>query len=1019
MKLNLVLSLIKRFFCLLTVLLALSGAAIAQTFPTATAQASDMTIGWNIGNSMEVPDGETAWGNPLVSQTLIDAVKAAGFNTVRIPCAWSNWADATTYVIQTSRLARIKEVVDYCMNNDMYVIINIHWDGGWLEEHPTYDYQTANNAKQKAFWTQIANYFKSYDEHLLFAGTNEVHADYGTPTTEHIAVQQSYNQTFVDAVRATGGNNTNRNLIVQFYNTNMWHGVNYFTAPTDAVEDHLFVEAHYYDPYDFTLNTTNSSACILWGSPYASGDVCSWGQESYVEDIFAQVKTKFVDQGYPVILGEYGVVKRTSLTGTDYTQHIASRLYYLEYITDAAVRSGMIPIYWDNGYNGDMGFALFNRTTGAVVDQDALDALMEGAGIGNPNATYTLSTSVSGSGTISLSPSGGTYSGGTSVTVTATAGSGYSFLGWSGDLSGSTNPTTITMSGNKSITAIFVAQGTGGSGTILREYWTNISGTIISSLTSNSNYPNTPTGSTQLTSLEGPVNWADNYGTRIRGYLHVPSTGSYTFWVAGDDYTNLYLSSDETAANATRIAYVEGYTNSREWTKYTSQTATVTLTGGKKYYIEVLHKEASGGDNVAVAWQGPGITQAVIDGAFLSPYVTSTTNYTLTTATTGTGTITLSPSGGTYAAGTVVTVTATPGSGYTFSSWSGDLSGSTNPTTITMDGNKSITANFTQSTTNYTLTTATSGTGSVTLSPSGGTYAAGTVVTVTATAGSGYTFSSWSGDLSGSTNPTTITMNSNKSITANFTQTGTSYTLTITVSGSGTVSASPSGGTYPSGTVVTLTATAGSGYTFSGWGGSLSGTTNPVTLTMNSSKVVTASFTLITGDICDSPTGKTVPFSYSGAGEYCWKVTQAMAYVNSWCTEKVTINDVDYTNIWSSTMPAAIDGAWYIYYKGSYDWSHFEAPSLKSASGSEMSQNNSGIKVYPNPFTETVNLVIDNPELVKSIVILDQLGRQLTAIDRSDIAAEMELGQNLDAGIYFIQVYDNNGAQNFTINKTR
>jgi xyloglucan-specific exo-beta-1,4-glucanase len=160
------------------------------------------------------------------------------------------------------------------------------------------------------------------------------------------------------------------------------------------------------------------------------------------------------------------------------------------------------------------------------------------------------------------------------------------------------------------------------TGTILREYWTGISGTAISDLTSNTNYPNTPSGSEQLTSLEGATNWADNYGTRIRGYIHPTTSGSYTFWVAGDDNVDLYLSTDDTPANSSKIAYVSGWTNSKVWDKYsTQQSAAINLVAGQKYYIEVLHKEGGGGDNVAVAWQGPGISQQVIDGSYLSPFV--------------------------------------------------------------------------------------------------------------------------------------------------------------------------------------------------------------------------------------------------------------------------------------------------------------------------------------------------------------------------------------------------------------
>lgn len=613
--------LIKLFLIMLVVGLSIPLTANAQ-LPTATQIASEMTIGWNIGNSLEVPDGETAWGNPMVTQQLIDAVYAAGFNTIRIPCAWNSHADQNTLVIDASWLARVKEVVDYGYAHGMYVILNSHWDTGWLEENPFYSQQDEVNQKQAAYWTQIADYFKDYDEHLLFAGTNEVHADYNDPTAEYIDVQQSYLQTFIDAVRASGGNNASRTLIVQTYNTNIWHGLDYFTLPNDAISSRLMVEVHHYDPYDFTLNENNT--CIYWGAPYPSQSACSWAQESYIDDLFSQVNAKWSSNGIPVVMGEYGAIKRTSLNDPD---AIASREYWLKYNTAAAKANGVLPVYWDNGHAGNNGFALFDRNTSAIVDQGGLDALMEGAGIADPDQTYTLTAEVNGTGSVGLDPSGGSYNGGTIVQLTANPGSGWKFIGWSGDLEGDNNPASITMNANKTVTANFIEEGTGGSGTILREYWTNVSGSTISDLTSNTDYPNNPNGSEQLTSLEGPTNWDDNYGTRIRGYIHPPLTGSYTFWLAGDDYTSVSLSTDENPSNASRIAYIDGWTNSREWSKYASQqSSAITLTAGKKYYIDVLHKEAYGGDNVAVAWEGPGISRTVIPGTYLSPYAGGLTN---------------------------------------------------------------------------------------------------------------------------------------------------------------------------------------------------------------------------------------------------------------------------------------------------------------------------------------------------------------------------------------------------------
>jgi len=181
---------------------------------------------------------------------------------------------------------------------------------------------------------------------------------------------------------------------------------------------------------------------------------------------------------------------------------------------------------------------------------------------------------------------------------------------------------TYTNSGGCQSTQTFNVAVTGS---ILRESWTGISGTTVSSLTSNTNYPNNPTARDQITSLEGPTNEADNYGSRIRGYIYPPASGSYTFWVAGDDNTDLYLSTSDNPASASRIAYVNDWTNSRQWNKFSSQqSAAINLVAGQKYYIEVLHKEASGGDNVAVAWQGPGISQQVIAGNYLSPFAPGT-----------------------------------------------------------------------------------------------------------------------------------------------------------------------------------------------------------------------------------------------------------------------------------------------------------------------------------------------------------------------------------------------------------
>ncbi|MBZ0304442.1 MAG: glycoside hydrolase family 5 protein, partial [Anaerolineae bacterium] len=239
----------------------------------AVALAKKIHLGWNLGNSLEACSdenngSETLWGNPKTSQALIDLIRESGFNAVRIPTAWSGYVeDPVSYKIKDEWIMRVREVVDYCVANGMYAIINIHWDGGWLENHPTYARQVEVNKKQKALWEQIAVAFRDYDEHLLFAGTNEVHADYNRPTAEHLDVQMSYNQTFVDAVRSTGGKNAWRVLVVQGYNTNIQYTYESLVMPQDAVADRMMAEVHYYDPYDFTIDGS-SSAKYLWGKEY-------------------------------------------------------------------------------------------------------------------------------------------------------------------------------------------------------------------------------------------------------------------------------------------------------------------------------------------------------------------------------------------------------------------------------------------------------------------------------------------------------------------------------------------------------------------------------------------------------------------------------------------------------------------------------------------------------------------------------------------------------------------------------
>ena len=344
--------------------------------------ASSIRIGFNIGNTMEAIGGETAWGNPQISNALIQAVKQAGFNAIRLPVSWDQYADQKTGQISAAWLARVKQVVQYCVDNDMYVLVNIHWDGGWLEKNVTADKKDAVNAKQKAYWEQIATTLRDFDEHVMFASANEPDA----PDAATTAVLMSYHQTFVDAVRATGGRNAYRVLVVQGPQTNIDLTVKLMpTLPADKVAGRLMAEIHFYEPFNFALMTkdeTWGNQAYYWGAPnHSTTDTQhnpTWGEEAYVDTHFASLKTTFVDKGIPVLLGEFAAQRRTNLTGDALALHLQSRNYYHTYVVKKAVANGVVPFFWDIGAPDDQSGSIFDRRTTQVRGQQTLDALMAG-----------------------------------------------------------------------------------------------------------------------------------------------------------------------------------------------------------------------------------------------------------------------------------------------------------------------------------------------------------------------------------------------------------------------------------------------------------------------------------------------------------------------------------------------------------------------------------------------------------------------------------------------------------------
>lgn len=348
-----------------------------------------MGLGWNLGNQLEASSGglpsETCWGNPEITKELIDTVKAQGFKTVRIPVSYLDMiGDGPDYKIDTDWLDRVQEVVDYVVNNDMFAIVNMHGDGYYTVDHSWLlcaeddDKQTEIKDKYGKVWTQIADRFKDYDQHLIFESMNEeFNNDYGKPDEKAYDNINAYNQIFVDSVRATGSNNEKRWLLLPGWNTNIDYtaGDEYnFKIPTDngckADGKRIMISVHYYDPFNFTIDE-NKTAKTQWGK-YAVKNYDNWGQEDYVDSQMALLNEKFVSQGYPVVIGEFGAQDKTEKFA-DYNEF---RRYWSEYLIKAAKKNGVVCVYWDNGYNGNKGFGIINRFDYTITQPDLIAGMM-------------------------------------------------------------------------------------------------------------------------------------------------------------------------------------------------------------------------------------------------------------------------------------------------------------------------------------------------------------------------------------------------------------------------------------------------------------------------------------------------------------------------------------------------------------------------------------------------------------------------------------------------------------------
>lgn len=328
--------------------------------------------GWNLGNTLDANGTwitadagnymayETAWGNPVTTQAMIDSVRDKGFNAIRIPVTWSQHIDGNGHVNE-AWMDRVKTIVDYCYNDGLYVILNVHHDTGegggdkvsWIfAENSTYD---SVSAKYAGLWTEIANTFKDYNDHLLFEGYNEMLDSANTwNAPRNAASYQAVNnfaQLFVDTVRATGGRNSTRNLIVNTYVSSVDQAVlDNFTLPTDSAEGHLICEVHCYHPWGFT----GTSQSVTWTSVHSNfGD----SDKFEIDEVMNRLALFSGSKGVPVIIGEYGA----EFKGNE--DQIA---LYASYLVNAAGNRGIKCFYWDNGdfkTSGEGGYAIFDRNT--------------------------------------------------------------------------------------------------------------------------------------------------------------------------------------------------------------------------------------------------------------------------------------------------------------------------------------------------------------------------------------------------------------------------------------------------------------------------------------------------------------------------------------------------------------------------------------------------------------------------------------------------------------------------------
>ena len=373
--------------CLTVLSLACTALAEDAAEPTALEITRLMGNGVNLGNTFEACNNgklggcttedatfyETMWGQPVTTREMIHGMKEAGFDSIRIPVAWMTNAthlNTGDYTIGAFYLDRVEEVVSWALDEGMYVVLNDHWDGGWYGMFGSESEETRNLAMEayKGMWSQIAERFAKYDAHLIFEGANEeigARFDEDSPlycqdsVVSYLNDNQRYelanqvNQAFVDTIRAAGGNNAERFLLIPGYGTNIAQTCDpRFKMPTDTAKDKLLISVHCYSPTSYCLSSS-ASAASPWGT---SGDYESLEKEM-------KMMTKFVAQGYGVIIGEYG-----ALPGADGIMKDNAVAYH-RYFLDLCDYYDYCPVLWDcSGFYIRKSLAITNPDMAALYD---------------------------------------------------------------------------------------------------------------------------------------------------------------------------------------------------------------------------------------------------------------------------------------------------------------------------------------------------------------------------------------------------------------------------------------------------------------------------------------------------------------------------------------------------------------------------------------------------------------------------------------------------------------------------